>query len=165
MLRGAVGAATSGFPSGTWVGTLSRPSGDSIALTWVATRGPAPNAQSSGSFDGPLTMTYGGVTVTARLYGFLAGSDSAIMTRYRFNFQIEMERGASPVVPSCSFDKGPDSGPTEQLREGSTTISTPTFVMHYHNCQGFTEPILRCASPPCASNTPPETTQMVLNKQ
>lgn len=165
MMRGAIGTPTSGFPNGTWVGTLSRPSGESIALTWVATRGPAPNAMSSGSFDGPLTMTYGGVTVTARLYGFLAGSDSAVMTRYRFNFQIEMVRGASASVPACSFVSADNGAITEQLRDASTTISTPAFLMHYSNCQGFTEPVVVCGTPPCASNTPPETTRMVLTKQ
>jgi hypothetical protein len=165
MSRGAAGPTSNTFPSGTWVGTLSRPVGDPVTVTWVATRGPAPNASSSGSFDGPLTLTYGGRSVTARLFGFLGGSNTAVMGGYRFNFQIEVEPGASPAVPNCRIFSFVGEGPNN-LRDASTTITAP-FEIQYSSCHGFIDPTPPpgCSSPTCTPSSQRESTQLVLNKQ
>lgn len=145
------------FPAGTWVGTLTRPAAPSIAVTWVATRGPAPNSMSSGSFEGPMTLTYAGVSIVAQLTGFLGGSNTAVMGGYRFNFDISITN-PPPAAPNCRIFRFGPSTPTTNLRDSSTTITTADFQMQYSDCQGFIEP-------PLPSNSLRETTQLTLTRQ
>lgn len=121
------------FPVGTWVGTLTRPGGPSIAATWVATRGPGPNP----AFDGPLTLVFGATTVIARLDGNLGGSNTASEAGYQFNFNISLTAGSAQAVPNCSILSDSPVTPTRNLRDASTTITSTDFQILYNNCQGF----------------------------
>lgn len=154
------------FPAGTWVGTLSRPGAAPLAATWVATRGAATASLSSGSFAGPLTLTFGGMSVIAELTGNLAGSNTAPDGGYKFNFDIGMTAGAASAVPSCSIQSC-CGGTTQDLHDSSTAITTAPFQVSYVGCRGFIDPPLPpgCSSPSCGPNSVTEATQLVLRKQ
>ena len=160
MVRARTDGGSNLFPAGTWVGTLSRPAGDSFAVTWVATRYPPPVSSSNGAFDGPLTLTYRGVTVTARMFGVLAGSNTA-SNGYQLNFTISLAPGDSSVVPNCNIGSTISTAISDNLRDSSTTIDThnQTLVMRYDNCYGFT------TDDPAPTFGSGETARLVLHKQ
>lgn len=161
MTRGGGAAATATFPAGTWVGTLSRPGGDSLSVIWVGTRGAPTIANTVASFDGTATLTYRGVSVPARLSGVLAGSNSAA-NGYRFNFEVTMAEGAASASPRCSIFTHNQGSITQGLRDSSRTITSDVVEMSYHNCAGFID------RPPCPASgcdpSPRERTQLILNR-
>lgn len=135
--------------SGTWTGTMTRPSDlGSIAVRWTMTQN-APNV------TGPSSMTYNGVTIDA----VMAGSWGSDREEPVISF-IRIERPANATsLPACSmFAKDLEF---KGFRPTSTTLTSSTFTIEYGNCQGFIAPDPQLA--PRLSRS--ETSQMTLNKQ
>lgn len=137
--------------SGTWNGTLSRPSGLApISVNWTATQ------DSTGQLTGPLKMTKGSVSVTATLSGFLEGGSENPLT---FRFQIKLDPGSAPASPACSIGTGGNTTPMfTGFTQTSTTLTSNAFTLNYNSCAGFVDPDPQ-------RNFHSEDTQLTLTKQ
>lgn len=133
--------------SGTWVGTMTRPSDlGSIAVRWTMT-------QNDNNVTGPFSMTYNGVTLDVVLAGSW-GSDRDPEPVIGF---LRIERPSRTSLPNCNpVIKGnlefKGFGPT------STALTSNIFMIEYQSCQGF-------IAPDSPSFFRSETSQMTLNKQ
>lgn len=133
--------------SGTWTGTLSRPSGFApITVQWVATH-------SGENLTGPVTLTSGNTSVTYPLNANVRGGGEQ---GYNIFWDFRLQPGGAVNLPNCSINSS-GAGVTG-LREPVTTMTSSTFRMEYFSCQGFVEP-----DPP--SNSRSEETRLTLTKQ
>jgi len=112
--------------TGTWTGTLTRPSGlGSISVRWVGTQG------DQGVLSGPFSMTYNGATIQASFDGqFGGGSNQPPMIFFR----IHLDAGASSVSPSCSIVS---NSTISGFGTAATSLTSSTFDVTYNSCQGF----------------------------
>jgi hypothetical protein len=133
--------------SGTWVGTMSRPSGlPSIGVRWTATQNPP-------TVSGPLTLTANGVTVDAILGGAFSGGQS---NESALGPMLITRPAAPAVLPACQIV-------IEQLifkgfTPTSTTLTSGTVSVRYGNCNGLVDN-------DAGLTFHNETTQVTLNKQ
>ena len=137
--------------SGTWTGTMTRPSDlGSISVRWVIT-------QNQENLTGPISFTYNGVTIDAVMTGSWGPSSGEPMIGgFRF------ERPNRTSLPNCNLVVvNPGNSPGLEFRgftPTSRTLTSSTFTIRYDDCQGFVAP-----DPPSTSRQ--ETSQMTLNKQ
>lgn len=135
---------------GGWTGTLSRPEGKpSIAVSWQATQG--------GSFlSGPMTLTYGGNSVT------VMGSGEMITTDNRATYTIFIALKANPgeiaSLPNCQIIGGALARPGVAFPAPFQAITAAPVTINYTSCQGFIDP------PPQRTSVT-ESSQLTLTKQ
>lgn len=112
--------------SGTWTGTLTRPSGLSpISIRWVGTQ------DNRGSLSGPFSMTFNGVTIDATFDGSFSGGTSQAAS---ISFRVFLTTGASSVSPTCNIV----SNGTMTTFTAKSLTSAP-FNVSYTSCKGFIE--------------------------
>lgn len=136
--------------SGTWTGTLSRPSGlPSMLARWEVTH-------LGQSLSGPMTLTNGSTTVTFPLTASLGGGADFSNTNpvYRLNLRFSFLAGAVANLPNCSIAS--DDAHYDGLKVSDRSFTTPPFTIHYNSCDGFVDP------PRPLRNQLDETTQLAL---
>lgn len=133
--------------SGTWTGSLSRPSGLApITVRWIATH-------SGGTLSGPITLTNGAGSITYPVTANISGGPQGGQG-YSINLNMAVSGGASNL-PACGINGGPQfSGLTAPV----TSMTSNVFNIEYNDCRGFVDP-----PPPRTGLT--EATQMNLTKQ
>lgn len=138
-----------GLP-GSWTGSLSRPGGlGPIAVTFeIGAQNP------DFSNTGPMTLTFGGATVTATGRVTSSGNDK---NGYMVTVSLQANRGEIAGFPNCSIVGGANGASvpfTAPYKSMSIAVR-----MSYRSCDGFITP------PSPLTNSVDEDAQLTLTKR